>query len=109
MKFDQVLIKNESSRNITNASAIDPKVRLEIDQMLITIESSRNITNASTTDPKARLQIDCLCVQLQIDQMSIKIESSRNSPQRPQIIYINNKYRPKVRLQMATSICVSDF
>ena len=41
-------------------------------------------------------------IRLQIDQMSIKIESSRN-------ITNVSAIHPKVRLQMATSFCVSDF
>ena len=49
--------------------------RLRIDQTLIKIESSRNITNVSAIDPKVRLQMatERLCVRLQIDQMSIVI------------------------------------
>ena len=43
-----------------------------------------------------------LCFQLQIDQMSIKIESSRN------ITYMS-AIDPQVRLQIATSVCASDF
>ena len=41
-------------------------------------------------------------IRLQIDQMSIKIESSRN-------ITNMSAIDPKVRLQMATSVCVFDF
>ena len=41
-------------------------------------------------------------IDLQIDQMSIKIESSRN-------ITNMSAIDPKVRLQMATSVCVFDF
>ena len=54
---------------------------LQIDQMSIKIESSRNILNVSAIDPKVRLQMaTSVCVPglIQIDQMSIKIESSRN-------------------------------
>ena len=61
-------IKIERSRNITNVSALDPKVRLQMatsvcvsDFKLIKcrlkIESSRNITNVSAIDPEVRLQI----------------------------------------------------
>ena len=89
-------IKIEGSRNITNASAIDLKVRLQIHHMLITIESSRNITNASANKYSYRPQSptsncnDCLCVRLQIDQMSIKIESSRNITNVPAISPTSN-------------------
>ena len=34
-----------------------PQIRLQIDQISIKIESSRNITNMSAVDPKVRLQI----------------------------------------------------
>ena len=44
----------------------------------------------------------CVSDLIQIDQMSIKIESSRN------ITNVSAIDR-KVRLQMATSVCVSDF
>ena len=47
--------------------------------MSIKIESSRNITNVSAIDPKVRLQMAMsVCVSIHIDQMSIEIESSRN-------------------------------
>ena len=60
---------------------IDPQIRLQIDNISIKIESSRNITNVSAIDPKVRLQmaLASVCVyQLHIDQMSIKIECSRD-------------------------------
>ena len=44
----------------------------------------------------------CVSDLIQIDQMSIRIESSRN-------ITNVSAIDPKVRLQMATSVCVSDF
>ena len=34
-----------------------PQIRLQIDQMSVKIESSRNITNMSAIDPKVRLQM----------------------------------------------------
>ena len=75
-------IKIRDSRNIRNASAIDPKVRLQINQMSIKIESSRNITNVPAIDPKVRLQMAtsvCVSDLIQTHQlMSIKTESSRN-------------------------------
>ena len=49
--------------------------------MSIKIESSTNITNVSAIDPKVQLQMAtsvCKFERLQIDQTSIKIESSKN-------------------------------
>ena len=79
-------------------------VRLQIDQMSIKIESSRNITNASAVyTPKSDFMqmATSVCVSdlIQIDQMSIKIESSRN-------ITNESAIDPKIRLQMATIVCV---
>ena len=53
---------------------------------------------------KAQETLKCKRVSYrpQIDQMSIKIESSRN-------ITNVSAIDPKVQLQMATSVCVSDF
>ena len=84
-------IKIESSRNITNVSAINPKVRLQM---------ATSVCVSNFTLIKCRLKLkaqeilqtcqlyrpqsptsnsnECFCVRLRIDQMSIKIESSRN-------------------------------
>ena len=72
-------------------------------QMSIKIESSRNITNGQlcTQSPTSNGN-ERLCVRLQIDQMSIKIESSGN-------ITNVSAIDLKVQLQIATSVCASDF
>ena len=54
-----------------------PQIRLQIDQMSIKIESSRNITNMSAIAYRPQSPTsngnERLCVRLQIDQMSIII------------------------------------
>ena len=99
-------IKIESSRIITNVSAIDPNVRLQM---------ATGVCVSNFTLIKCRLKLaaqeilqtcqlyrprsptsnsnECFCVRrLRIDQMSIKIESLRN------ITNVSAIY-PKVRLQ----------
>ena len=69
---------------------------------------------------------ECLCVRLQIDQMSFKIEKLKKYYKRVSFIYPKSDFKcqlnlkslrnitnesaidAKVRLQMATSVCVSD-
>ena len=101
-KFDQMLIRIESSRNITmQTRQLRPQIRLQIDQMSRKLKKyykrvsyrPQSLTSNSNK---------CLCVRLQIDQMSIKIESSRNITNVSAIDH-------KVQLQMETSVCVSDF
>ena len=114
-------------------------VRLRIDQMSIKIESSRNITNVSAIDLKVRIQM-ATSVRLQIDQMSIVILMLTKYYKRVSCIYpkvrlqmatsvyvsdfklikcqlnleLKKYYNriscicPKVRLKMATSVYVSD-
>ena len=103
IKIDQMSIKIESSRNITNVSAIDPKVRLQIATSVCVSDSIKCHLNlklkkyykpVSCIYPKVRLQIatSCVCVSdlIQIHQMSIKIESSRNITNVSAIDPINN-------------------
>ena len=59
-KFDQMLIKlklKAQGKLQYNRVSYRPQIRLQIDQMSIKIESSRNITNVSAIDPEVRLQI----------------------------------------------------
>ena len=108
-------IKIDSSRNITNVSAIaaiDPEVRLQIatsvfasDFELIKCrlkikESSRNITNVSAIDPKSDFKWQRAFVRSTSNvDCNLKLKKYYK---RVSCIY------PKDRLQMATRVCVSD-
>ena len=116
-KIFQILcrLKLKSQELLTNVSAIDPKFRLQM---------ATNVCVSNFTLIKCRLKLkaqeilqtcqlhrprsptsnsnECFCVRLRIDQTLIKIESSRN-------ITNVSAIDPKIRLQMATSVCVFDF
>ena len=92
IQIDQMSSKIESSRNITNVSAIEPKVRLQMatsvcvsDFKLIkchlNLKLKKYYKRVSCLYLKVRLKMAtsvCVSDLIQIDQMSIKIESSRN-------------------------------
>ena len=114
-KLDQMTIKIESSRNITNVSAIDPKVRLQMATSVcvsnftlikcrLKLKAQEILQTCQLYRPRSPTSNsnECFCVRLRIDQMSIKIESSRN-------ITNVSPIDPKVRLQIATSVCMFDF
>ena len=105
-KLDQMSIKIKSSRNITQTrQPYTPKsdfklicrLKLKAQEILQTCQLYRPRRRSPTSNSN-----ECFCVRLRIDQMSIKIQSSRN-------ITNVSAIDPKVRLQMATSVCVFDF
>ena len=78
--------------------------QLHIDQMSIKIEAQEILQTCQLYRPRspASNSNECFCVRLRIDETLIKIESSSN-------ITNVSAIDPKVRLQMATSVCVFDF
>ena len=100
---------------LTNVSAIDPKVRLQMATSVcvsnftlikcrLKLKAQENLQTCQLYRSRspASNSNECFCVRLRIDETLIKIESSSN-------ITNVSAIDPKVRLQMATSVCVFDF
>ena len=108
-------LKLKAQELLTNVSAIDPKVRLQMATSVcvsnftlikcrLKLKAQEILQTCQLYRPRSPTSNsnECFCVRLQIDQTLIKIESSRN-------ITNVSAIDPKVRLQMATSVCVFDF
>ena len=92
IQIDQMSVRIETSRNITNVSAIDPKTRVQMATSVcvpdfklmkcpLKLKAQEILQTRQLYIPKVRLPIAtsvCVSDLIQIDQMSIKIESSRN-------------------------------
>ena len=108
-------LKLKAQELLTNVSAIDPKVRLQMATSVcvsnftlikcrLKLKAQEILQTCQLYRPRSPTSNsnECFCVRLRIDQTLIKIESSRN-------ITNVSAIDPKVRLQMATSVCVFDF
>ena len=91
----QIPTSNGNEVCVSNFTLIKCRLKLKAQEILQTCQLHRPRSPTSNSN-------ECFCVRLRIDQTLIKIESSRN-------ITNVSAIDPKVRPQMATSVCVFDF